>query len=104
MSSRNVHKYLKIMGYELYDELFDYSFDDKDFNKRFESIVKQVKNLCEIPTKDFSNEILKLNDKIEHNYHHFNKQRSLWSGLAKIEKEGTDYDFLSFLDKHRFKI
>lgn len=104
MSSRNVHKYLKIMGYELYDELFDYSFDDKDFNKRFKSIVKQVKNLCEIPTKDFSNEILKLNDKIEHNYHHFNKQRSLWSGLAKIEEEGTDYDFLSFLEKHRFKI
>ena len=28
------------MGYELYDELFDYSFDDKNFNERMESLIK----------------------------------------------------------------
>ena len=42
--STNYHQLLKTMGFKLYDELFDYSFDSEpDVKKRFEMIVENVK-------------------------------------------------------------
>lgn len=42
--STNYHQLLKSMGFKLYDELFDYSFDfEPDVKKRFEMIVENVK-------------------------------------------------------------
>jgi hypothetical protein len=41
--SKNFHANLKDMGFELYDELFDYSFDNEDdIELRYEGIVKNV--------------------------------------------------------------
>lgn len=42
--SMNYHRLLESMGFKLYDELFDYSFDSEpDVKKRFEMIVENVK-------------------------------------------------------------
>ena len=42
--SMHYHRKLKDMGFKLYDELFDYSFDDEpDVKRRFEMIVENVK-------------------------------------------------------------
>tara|TARA_Y100000361_G_scaffold84286_1_gene74704 strand:- start:6819 stop:7979 length:1161 start_codon:yes stop_codon:yes gene_type:complete len=101
MSSRNVHKALQVMGYELYDELFDYSFDDKDFDERYKSIVSQVKTLCELTVSDFAHEVSKLKPKIEYNYHHFCKERTKWGYLGDdIAKDETK--FINFILENQF--
>lgn len=41
-----IHQYLNNLGFELYDEIFDYSFDEiKDDKRRAEMIVKNLKKL-----------------------------------------------------------
>lgn len=43
LGSVNFHKKLQGMGFELYDEIFDYSFDtEKHLTKRIENLVKNV--------------------------------------------------------------
>ena len=98
MSGRNVHTSLQKMGYELYTELFDYSFDGKDFDDRYNSIVKQVKNLCQLSVKDFSQEVKGLSDKVEYNYHHFNSEISKWRTL----NDTSDEEFLNFLIDNQY--
>ena len=98
MSGRNVHTSLQRMGYELYTELFDYSFDGKDFDDRYESIVKQVKNLCQLSVKDFSKEVKGLSDKVEYNYQHFNSEISKWRAL----NDTSDEEFLNFLIDNQY--
>lgn len=110
MSGINVHKYLKVMGYELYDEIFDYSFDDKSFDIRFSSIIDQVKNLCKISTEDFSRQISdpKIQSKIEHNYNHYKKQSAKWEKDFRIYQEkyfcekSTDENFIKLLEEKQF--
>lgn len=42
-----INKELKSMGFELYDEIIDYSFDNEtDVNKRMEMIALQIATLC----------------------------------------------------------
>ena len=111
MSGRHAHKYLKVMGYELYDEIFDYSFDDKDFDERYFSIVNQVKELCKLSVNDFSNKIFFLKDKIEYNYNHYKNQSKHWNRVMDYYQDGfysdledskekyTDDFFINFLKK-----
>ena len=55
------HAYLKQLGFQMYDEIFDYSFDEvQDQPTRFEMLVENFKRLSEIPVS----ELHKLNDKI----------------------------------------
>jgi hypothetical protein len=50
------------LGFELYDEIFDYSFDQEpDMEKRFGMIIENFKNLCQVPISDLN----KLHDKIK---------------------------------------
>lgn len=56
------HKFIKELGFELYDEIFDYSFDTVlDQSTRFEMVVQNFKRLSELPL----NELYQLNDKIK---------------------------------------
>lgn len=44
------HKFIKGLGFELYDEIFDYSFDDEpEQEKRYEMLLENFKRLCQIP-------------------------------------------------------
>jgi hypothetical protein len=56
------HAFLKQLGFQMYDEIFDYSFDEiQDQPTRFEMLVDNFKRLSEIPIT----ELHKLNDKIK---------------------------------------
>ena len=60
IAAKGFHQYLeKELGFELYRELFDYSFDSQSLEIRFKSIVHQIKNLLE------SNSLFQLQKKIE---------------------------------------
>lgn len=68
------HKYLQDLGFELYDEIFDYSFDIVfDNYTRFEMIVQNFDNLSKIPINQLNELAKKIKDKIEYNKSVFNK-------------------------------
>lgn len=68
---KGFYKQLETLGFELYTEVFDYSFDnEKDFSKRAESVVKQVKKY---ENSDYETLYQSVCHKIEHNYNNFLK-------------------------------
>lgn len=51
----NCHRKLQELGFELYDELFDYSFDDEiDIEKRYEGIVLNIAKYASLTKSDFN--------------------------------------------------
>jgi hypothetical protein len=68
------HKYLQDLGFELYDEIFDYSFDTVfDDQSRFEMVVQNFVNLSKIPLPQLNDLAKKIKDKVEYNKSIFNK-------------------------------
>lgn len=62
-----IHQKLKSMGFELFEEYFDYnSFDnDNDYKTKAEKIIKQINAISDMR---FSKELKKIRHKIEHNH------------------------------------
>ena len=66
LSAPGFHKYLLSLGYKLYDELIDYSFDEiTDLKLRTEKFVSNIPKLINLNLKD-TYELLR--PKIEYNY------------------------------------
>jgi len=67
------HKILKRLGFELYDEIFDYSFDvESDQEKRFDMAIQNFVELSKIPKKDLKHLYNKVRDKL-----FFNRTKTL---------------------------
>jgi hypothetical protein len=65
------HEWLKDLGFLLYDEIFDYSFDYiEDTVQRFEHIITQVKNIDLMNSDERYNLFLKIKEKLEYNRQH----------------------------------
>jgi hypothetical protein len=94
LSARNSHIFLKKIGYELYDEMFDYSFDDKSFLERFDSIINQITEILKIPLNEFVLRCEDIHDKIEYNYNHQKKAREFW---MRAYKNLPDKEYVEFL-------
>lgn len=62
---------LNNLGFELYDEIFDYSFDTIiDTDDRQLAYQNELKRISEIPIKDLQKKIISIKDKIERNRNH----------------------------------
>ncbi len=62
---------LKNLGFELYDEIFDYSFDTiVDASERQTEYHNELKRLSEIPIEELQKKILSIKDKILRNRNH----------------------------------
>jgi len=62
---------LKNLGFELYDEIFDYSFDTiVDTSERQTEYHNELKRLSEIPIEELQKKILSIEDKIMRNRNH----------------------------------
>jgi hypothetical protein len=69
MADQYFHKKLVDLGFELYDEIIDYSFDSEpDMLKRAEAIALNVKRISEQNTQELYNRI---KDKAERNYNNY---------------------------------
>lgn len=79
------HKNLKKMGFALFDEIFDYSFDMvKDDTIRFELIAKNIKKLTRYSNEELAGLYNFLLPKIEHNYNMLNKIAKDYKQIPKI--------------------
>jgi hypothetical protein len=62
---------LKNLGFELYDEIFDYSFDTIiDIDERLSAYFNEIKRISEIPLEELQTKILGIEDKILRNRNH----------------------------------
>jgi len=59
---------LEKMGFQLYDEVFDYSFDQEfDTNKRLSMYIDEVKRLLSIPIEELQQQLIDINHKVIYN-------------------------------------
>lgn len=66
--SLGFHNKLKGLGFLLYDELFDYSFDaEKDIEKRYRMIADNIKQYSKLSKKDYIALYQKIFDKCRYN-------------------------------------
>ena len=68
MASKGYHTFLEKQGFYLYDEIFDYSFDNSSFEKRFKSLMFQLKNILKLSTKNLKDKIKDIEYKIDYNH------------------------------------
>jgi hypothetical protein len=88
----NFHKALQELGFELYDELFDYSFDSiQDSKKRLNAILDQVESVVD---KDYQNLYNLVAEKAERNYNILKNIRFDKSRVPKSMLEHGGYEQL----------
>lgn len=95
MSTQHFHKKLIDLGFELYDEIIDYSFDDEpDMEKRAYAISENVKRISEQDTTELYKLIKPKADKNYNNYMRILKSRKYIPRIiherAKMVKEGCE--------------
>lgn len=68
---KNYHANVKDMGFKLYDELFDYSFDSEDDSElRYEGLVQNVNKYRDKSNQELEQLIQSVRDKISYNRTH----------------------------------
>jgi hypothetical protein len=72
LQDKNYHSVvLTDLGFELYDEIFDYSFDKiTDASQRLAEYCNELKRLSEIPIEELQKKIISIEDKIVRNRNH----------------------------------
>jgi len=62
---------LEAFGFQLYDEIFDYTFDKlKNHKMRFKEYCKEIKRISEISIEELTEKIISIEKKILSNRHH----------------------------------
>lgn len=86
------HEFLKNLGFQLYDEIFDYSFDKElNYEKRFKMLLENFVNLQKIPLSDLHKLQLKIAEKVEFNKIRAREIISDNSRYPKIVKDMLEY-------------
>jgi len=71
INKKNYNFWLKDLGFELYDEMFDYSFDSIDNDdERFEAGVQEIARLNSLSRSEQFNLYIKIKDKLTSNKMH----------------------------------
>jgi len=105
--------FLKKLGFELYDEIFDYSFDsDLNVKERLNLFVEQIKKYLDFDIFEFDNYIQNnIKDKIDYNriklIEYGNKFLPIYDDLNKYEKNqilrlDKKDRILDFFEKNQF--
>jgi len=87
LGAKNQNMFLKKMGFELYDEIFDYEFDILDtVEQRFNAYCKQIDRYIDLNPETFKNKLLCIEEKIEHNFQYI---------LNEYKKSEIIFDLIS---------
>lgn len=69
--ARGYHQALKIRGFELYDEVFDYSFDsESDDRLRYEGLIENVNKISSLPKSELIKLHTNIFEKLRYNKQH----------------------------------
>ena len=90
-----IHQSLKDLGFELYDELFDYSFDNiENVEDRFTAICQNVKNITNLSLEECRQIHPKIQAKIDHN-----KNRAIELAYTDVDTPQFIKDVVEYYDK-----
>jgi hypothetical protein len=85
------YKIFEKLGFKLYDELFDYSFDEiESFKDRHQAIMAQIIDILNMDRDMFNKKILDIQDKIHYNKRHLLECRDdvdVFTITKQIEEE-----------------
>ncbi len=85
------HKILEKLGFKLYDELFDYSFDEiESFRYRHEAIIIQIKSILEMDDNILKKKLHDIEDKIYYNKRLLLDYRDDMGDITNITKQIDD--------------
>ena len=82
------YKTFSKLGFKLYDELFDYSFDEiESFRYRHKHIMNQIKDILSMDENEFNSRISSLKDKLEFNKRHLVEYRDKtdWGETSQMD-------------------
>ena len=97
LGSVGIHNTLKDLGFKLYDNIFDYSFDtEHNLNSRIDGIIQNIKSILE---KDYNKLYKSCLDTAEFNY---NRYIEILKESNIIEKKFLDYLNLDNLSNHEY--
>lgn len=102
-SQMHFHKFLKGLGFELYDEIFDYSFDDEpNEEKRYEMLLENFKRLCQIPLNELTQLQQRIANKVLFNKKHAKSLVFDTTTCPELAMEVINYykDTGTIIDKH----
>ena len=98
---KGYYKFLKNNGFELYDELFDYSFDNFEYKNRLNAFINESKKILEMSLPELIYEISKIKEKIEYNYQNGKKISDNFSEVYNFDSEQQiDYIFKRVSDEN----
>ena len=98
LATKNSHMKLKELGFELYDELFNYEFDNED---KTEARVKGItENLINLKGENYNSLLNKIRNKLEYNKYHF---MNLIKDIDNIPKEFWNINYSSISNMNYFK-
>jgi hypothetical protein len=101
LGSKNIHKILKDQGFELFEEIIDYSFDSLDSAElRMQGIIK---NLDKLKSKDYNSLYSMIKDKLAYNYEHAVQMAYDKSLIPEIVFEVTGFKDYSSLSLDLYK-
>ena len=85
------HKIFEKLGFKLYDELFDYSFDEiESFKDRHQAIMTQIKSILEMDKNILKKKLSDIENKIYYNKRHLLDYRDDMGDITKIAKQIDD--------------
>jgi len=97
------HRYLRDLGFELYTEIFNYSFDNEpDQEKRFVMVVENFERLCSLPLEELPDLYKKIEAKIEYNKQHVmrvNNRPAILNDLSKTLWYSDDWIYNKYMFK-----
>ncbi len=77
---KGYYKFLVDNGFELYDELFDYSFDNMNYVDRLNFFIGECKKVLSYDLDDINKIVKLMENKIEHNYNNcITISRKIWN-------------------------
>ncbi len=98
--NRGSNKILQNLGFEIFDEFFDYSFDDESNTyQRLKMFWVEIEKYIDLNVKDFAFEIKKLDEKVKHNRKLYNDYLMNFEPIFKVFESGfLHYDQYSYQD------
>jgi len=99
--NKNFNYYLNKLGFELYDELFDYTFDSEEhIANRFDKFVIEIERLLQIEFDELEKIVKTLQEKIEYNYELLNNKNKEKQIISKFIKNPKNLNILKICENY----
>jgi len=109
LGAKNQYKVFEKLGFELYDEIFDYDFDSAEtIKERYEGFCSQIDRYINVPPIEFNEKLKVLTEKIEYNFQLLNQKiiesEIIYEMFDKIHDDKNIFVENSTLDKSFKKV